>query len=134
MYVSVSRPTEQRYRPVTTYLGQTKSQLQNAADEFLTQGKWNNVVLTDLFKGGLFADFTQIDALNPKLISSAERESMYPKIMSAMVINTAWIEQRVWIMSYPMTKYEFMNYVSKAGDNDSRLKHWYKGRGYYLQS
>lgn len=122
------------YRPVTSFLSNTKLQLQTAADSFLTKGEWNNIQMADLFEGGLFADFTQIDALNPKIIPTAERESMYPKIMSAMVINTAWHEQRVWLMSYPMTKEQFNLHKVKAGNNDARLKHWYNGRGYFFQS
>lgn len=72
--------------------------------------------------------------LNGNLFPDLNQTEFFYQYLVAMTVNVAWRLQRVWIMSYPMTQAEFDDNYVVAGDDDSRLKFYYNGKGHYFQS
>ncbi|RDW58668.1 hypothetical protein BP6252_13144 [Coleophoma cylindrospora] len=98
------------------------------------KGTSQDISLEQAFQGGEWVDWSKIPILNPNELSTNKINAVFAKHVSAAAINWAWHTQRVWLMSYPMTEDEFNSHYAFSGNNDSRLKHYYKGRGYFFMS
>ncbi|ORY12139.1 hypothetical protein BCR34DRAFT_600887 [Clohesyomyces aquaticus] len=125
--------------PINKYLNGSMTHIKDEMDAFFNHGQADNMKMSDLFTSGVFADSRDIPLLDTSILTQNQKENIFQRLMSAMVINTAWHQQRVWLMAYPMTLDEFNSKVAPAGDNDSRLKGYFQapdGRmfGYYFQS
>ncbi len=91
----------------TTY-GTLENSLSDVFDGFKVDGKSNGVLLQDIFKDGAWLDFHTLPLLNPKL-KTTDVNAIVIKHLNAAAINYAWRNQRVWLMSYPMTEAECMS-------------------------
>ncbi|KAF2681278.1 hypothetical protein K458DRAFT_457327 [Lentithecium fluviatile CBS 122367] len=116
------------------YFNATMFAVNEELEHLVSKGEWHGHKLVDMFDNGAFADFRQLPLVDSEIVSVADRREIARKITTAITINTAWRQQRTWIMRYPMTKEEFDTKKTAAGDWDSRLRYYKDGHGYYLQS
>lgn len=101
-------------------------------DGFKTTGEHNGVKLIDVMAGGAYLDYRQIPILSSVKITDLQH-ALFTHLLANMV-NYAWKQQNVVLISFPMTEDEFNTNVADAGTNDFRLKSYYGGRGWFFQS
>ncbi|KAH8797345.1 hypothetical protein F5884DRAFT_815081 [Xylogone sp. PMI_703] len=120
--------------PVSTLVNKTKTVVSDVVNGMYVSGKYGDVSLVDVLKDGAFDDYRKIAVLNPTILPNVDQSHLMYQYLVGVTINVAWRLQRTWIMSYPMTQEEFDQTVVVAGDNDSRLKFYYNGKGHYFQA
>lgn len=123
---------------MTAAFDSSKKSIAKIAKSFISTGQYTSpngkkFDFVSAFSGGLWEDFHSIPLLQQDDGTSAI-DTVFNRHVDAMAINWAWHRQRVWVMSYPMTQSDFDNTKAFAGSNDSRLKLYYKGRGFFFQS
>jgi hypothetical protein len=81
-----------------------KDEITNALTQFMDVGEYNNVKLVDLFDDGNWVNYLNIPVL--KTIPRSQVNDLVELHVNCAVVNWSWHQQRVWVMSYPMTQDE----------------------------
>jgi hypothetical protein len=110
------------------------SVIKDVHDDFTIHGTSHGANMRALFEGGTWADTDMLPLSNPNIINTQNQTSVMERVMFSLAVQFAWHTERVYLQSFPMTLDEFNSHEAVAGNNDGRLKHWYKGYGYYFQS
>lgn len=75
-----------------------------------THGKSEDIDLRDLFKDGTLVDEHNFAILDDDEVDTGKLDGFIVKHVNAAAVNWAWHDQRVWLMSYPMTQQECKYY------------------------
>ncbi|CAM1503170.1 Fc.00g079460.m01.CDS01 [Cosmosporella sp. VM-42] len=135
-------------RQSDAWYNSTLTALNDINDKLMNQGSYssppmgeNSVVeittLDDMFQGGTWFNYHNIPVLNgddryPRFTEN-DANAWAWKFFAADYVNYAWTKQNVFVISHEMTEDEFNGREVKAGNDDSRLKLYYGGRGFFFQ-
>lgn len=129
------------------------SALSGVFNDFMQNGTSQGLDLETMFQHGAWADVKSIPLLSSTGAGDAI-EVAVQRQLNAAGLGYAWHNERVWLMSYPMSEndcesmllashcpllYMLMcvpvNHLDSAlSKHDSKLKFYYNGKGYFLQS
>jgi hypothetical protein len=142
------------FRSADDYIQAAYANIINKNNDLMSTGSSEGTSLDYLFVEGQYLDYRNIAVLNTDTsrfqVSTTELNDLWFRILLSGLVNYAWKQQNVLIVSYPMSQDEcklpryllglysvLTNAVNglevKAGSNDIHLKTYYNGRGYYYQ-
>lgn len=85
--------------------------LTNIFRDLKTHGKSGDIDLRELLKDGTWIDEHNFAILDDDQVDTGKLDSFIVKHVNAAAVNWAWHNQRVWLMSYPMTEQECESYA-----------------------
>jgi hypothetical protein len=81
-----------------------RSALSQAFDGFARHGEFHSINMVDIFAHGAMYIGADIPYINEQQISAPQRKNLMLLHLDAAALNTAWRQQRVWAVSFPMSQ------------------------------